>query len=163
MITEACYFVPGDLLIHDGEPSLCTEAVQSYLSAHSIYSMKLPSALHAMLSPCDNNFHSLFKLSYYRMISEKNYTFINLREKLLLAKLCYDSISSEVIAGLFRTCGLVGSGDKRLLVSRLMCEGLKLVGNRDDFHRNNLIAFLKWCLENNLPHLCPYEFDVSLL
>lgn len=163
MIHESQFLSPGDILIHDAEPALCTPTVEEYLRNHGIQAFVLPTALHQFLSPCDNNFHSIFKLAYYRLVSEGCYTSINIEEKLVLAKMCYDQISSDVISSLFVTCGLVGTEDKHGLVSRLMCEGLKLLGHRDSFHKNNLVSFLSWCLENGLNDLCRYEFDFSLL
>lgn len=164
MINEAQYMKTGDILLHDGEAALDTESVQQYLSLHGIYAFTIPSALHQFLSPCDNNFHSLLKLSYYRLISNGNYKEIGIAEKLELARQCYDGIGSDVIASLFEHCGLVGSLDKRSLVSKLMCEGLTLLGNRKDFHRRNLVAFLRWVKYNNLgPTLCQFDFDYSLL
>lgn len=164
MIDEAGYLKSGDLLLHDGEAALATESVQQYLSLRGVHSFTIPSALHQFLSPCDNNFHSLLKLSYYRLLSNGNYKEIDIKEKLELARQCYDGIESDVIESLFEHCGLVGSQDKRSLVSKLMCEGLTLLGNRREFHRRNLVAFLRWVKYNNLDSsLCRYDFDYSLL
>lgn len=86
MLHEAEYLNRGDVLIFDGEKALFTESVQNYLNTHGITPFVLPSTLHEFLSPCDNNFHSLLKSSYYRLISSENLTQLDLREKLLLVK-----------------------------------------------------------------------------
>jgi len=164
MIYEAEYFRNGDILIHDGEPALCTPTVDMYLRTNGIQPFTLPSALHQFLSPLDNNFHSTFKLSYYRLISDGNYSEIDAREKLSLAQQCYAGICSpEVVRNLFVTCGLIGDGEKREVVARLMNENLKALGGRNDFHKKNLLLFLKWCLKNDLgDELCPIDIDYTL-
>lgn len=164
MIHEAKYLSRGDILIHDGEKAFATPSVQLYLSSHDISPFILPSVLHQFLSPCDNNFHSLFKLAYYRLISNENYMELNVKEKLELARGCYDNVSAEVIQSLFENCGLIGNQDKSGVVSRLMCQGITVLGDRGHFHNRNLLAFLTWCENNELGStLCQRSFDFTLL
>jgi hypothetical protein len=66
MTNVAGYLRQGDFLLFDGEKSFNTPLVKSWLEAHGIHSFVLePSVLHQFINPCDNNYHSLFKLAYY--------------------------------------------------------------------------------------------------
>lgn len=164
MVEVAQYFKDGDLIIHDAEAALDTESVQLYLARFGIVTFVLPTTLHQFLSPLDNNFHSLLKLKYFRLVSDGNYATIDEKEKLELANLCYHDIGSDVIRSLFEKCGLVGTLDKRERVCQLMCESLRVLGNHSEFHKSNLLCFLKWCQENSLEYeLCSRPLDVSML
>jgi len=65
-------------------------------------------------------------------------TKLTMKDKMNIARECYDAVSEETIRSMFIRCGLVPSGeDKR----KLVC----------------LLKFLKWTNENNLLELCPVE------
>ena len=158
---EDGFLQSGDVLVHDGEAALSTPVVLQYLHQNRIYPFVLPSTLHQVLNPCDNSFHSLFKLRYYRLIADFNTGSIDVKEKLNLAKQCYDDISEEVVAGMFRKCGLIESNveTNRQVVARLMCEGIYL--DNFDKHRDCLLAFLKWCQANEFHELCPVKINFA--
>jgi hypothetical protein len=132
MIYEKQFLKDGDILVIDGESSLYTSVVQEYLSDHGIYSFVLPSALHQLMNPCDNSFHSIFKQRYYRLISNANDGNMNVREKFRLAKQCYHEISEQSISKMFIRCGLVPSDeDKQTIITSLMCEGVNNLNVHD--------------------------------
>lgn len=159
-MVERNFLQPGDILIYDAEAALSTPLVQEFLFRNRIYPFVLPCTLHALLNPCDNTFHSVFKMRYYRLISAFNGGSITSREKLHLAKQCYFSISEETVASMFLHNGLVDSfGEERRNVTRLMCEGLRCLDKGQ--HKVCLINFLKWCRVNALRELCPIKLDLS--
>lgn len=156
MINQKKMIKPGDLIIIDGESSLCTENVQKYLSDQSIYLFVLPSALHQFLNPCDNSFHSIFKQRYYRTISNMNTGSISVKEKFQIAEKCFHSISKETIIKMFDRCGLSGGKEKRDVVTGLMFEGIESLENHDQYHKKCLLNFLQWVKTNDLrKDLCP--------
>ena len=160
MIYEKKFLSAGDLLIIDGESSLFTQVVQEYLYEHKIYPFVLPSALHQLLNPCDNSFHSIFKQRYYRLISNMNRD-IDIRDKFHLAKQCYDEISETSVSNMFIRCGLIPSEvDNRTKVTSLMCEGIKSLDRHDQHHKKCLLSFLKWCQNNDLLYLCSVRISV---
>lgn len=155
MINDCGYLQRGDFLLFDGEKSFTTPLVQTFLEQHGIFSLVIqPSLLHQLLSPADNNFHSLLKLSYYRKISQRNSSTLSITEKLLLAKQCYDAIDAFAIRSMFTRCGLVKSPQgKRTIVYNLMFESIRALDKHKQLHKNALSAFLKWCKSNNLKFL----------
>ncbi len=156
MIYEKKFIQNGDVIIIDGESALCTDNIQQYLSDHSIYPFVLPSSLHQLLNPCDNSFHSLFKQSYYRMVSNMNRGSFQLEEKFNLAEQCFHSISKETVIKMFERCGLIGGKDKREVVTALMFEGIGSLENHNHHHKKCLLAFLQWVKNNDLrKELCP--------
>jgi len=163
MIYEARFIEAGDIMIIDAESALCTDFVQEYLFQHQIYPFVLPSTHHQLLNPCDNSFHSIFKHRYYRLISNLDKGSVSVKEKFNLAGQCFQSISEETVAGMFRRCGLVSTNQsKHSIVSSLMCEGITSLGKHNQHHKICLLAFLKWCKVNNLiSELCPNSIDIS--
>lgn len=155
MIYEARFFNTGDVLLSDGEKAFNTPLIQEYLKDHEITLFVIePSFLHQFMNPCDNHFHSLFKLSYYREIANKNHQHVSVEEKFRVAKKCWDKIDQDTILQMFRKCGLVNTGEsKRSIIMNLMYEGISCLGKHNDFHRNNLLSYLEWCKDNNLEHL----------
>jgi hypothetical protein len=161
MIHEKKFLRNGDVLIIDGESALCTDVVQEYLSQHQIYPFTLPSALHQLMNPCDNSFHSIFKQRYYRLISNSDEGNIGVKQKFLLAKQCFHEISEESISNMFLRCGLIPSDrNNHTIVTSLMCEGISNLDNHNQHHKKCLLAFLKWCKYNNLRHLCSIRINV---
>jgi hypothetical protein len=113
-----------------------------------------PSVLHQFLNPADNNFHSLLKLGYYKRISRGNYGKLSITEKFKMAKDSYDSVSASSIVSMFERCGLAPSlEDKSTTVYNLMFEGLRALGRNEEFHKNNLAAYLTWCDESQRSYL----------
>jgi len=165
MIEISREFHSGDVLIFDGESALSTPNVQRYLFDHDIHPFVLPSIHHQLLNPCDNSFHSLFKLRYYRLISNMNGEAIDPVEKLRLARQCYYDISDESVEAMFKRCGLIPSGEsKRSIVSRLMSESISTLNRNQKEHLRCLVAFLKWCRANELAEeLCPIPIDASTI
>jgi hypothetical protein len=155
MINECGYLQRGDFLLFDGEKSFTTPLVLAFLEQHGVFPLVIqPSLLHQLLSPADNNFHSVFKLAYYRKISQRNSSTLPVTEKLLLAKQCYDAIDSRAIRSMFTRCGLVKSVlDKRTIVYNLMFESIRALDKHKQLHKNSLTAFLKWCKSNNRKYL----------
>lgn len=151
MINDCGYLRRGDFLLFDGERSFSTPLVKAYLEQHGIFPLVIqPSLLHQLLSPADNNFHSLLKLSYYRKISQRSSSTLSITEKLFLAKQCYDVIDSFAIRSMFTRCGLVKSNqDKRTIVYNLMFESIRALDKHKQLHKNSLADFLKWCNSNN--------------
>jgi hypothetical protein len=85
MIDIAQFIQDGDMLIFDGEKSFTTDAVQNFLSSRGVMPFVFrPSCLHQFLNPCDNNFHSLFKMSYYRLISHENFRQISVQVQFII-------------------------------------------------------------------------------
>lgn len=155
MIEEVNFLKAGDYLLFDGEKALYTPTVQEYLSRKKIFPFVIePSRLHQFMNPCDNNFHSLFKMSYYRAISRQNVRFVSVAEKFRLARDCFDDIGENIVAQMFVKCGLFGDADKESTLIHLMFEGMGCLWKYDHFHRDNLIIYLEWCKKNNLHHLC---------
>lgn len=145
MIYESKFIERGDVLIIDAEGALCTDIIQESLFNHGISPFVLPSALHQLLNPCDNSFHSIFKSSYYRLISNLNNGNIDVREKFLLAMRCFHSVSLETVARMFQRCGLVSSDKtKHSIVSNLFCEGITSLEKNDQYHKKCLLDFLLW-------------------
>jgi hypothetical protein len=163
MLYESKFIEAGDVIIIDAESALSTDVVQDYLFQHRVYPFVLPSSHHQLLNPCDNSFHSIFKNRYFRLISNINYGNIEIKEKLNLARQCFHGISQEIVAGMFRKCGLVRSDQsKRAIVSRLMCEGISSLEKRNQHHKICLLAFLQWVKANNLVvDLCPFRFNLD--
>lgn len=154
MIIVAKFIKPGDLLLSDGEASFNTPIIQKILVDNNIKLLLIrPSVLHQLLNPCDNDFHSIFKLSYYRRISRMSKPQVSVSEKLKIAKDCYDNISETSVARLFIKCGLIGNQDKFEVLTKLMCEGIRCLGKYNGLHKDNLISFLTWCKENELEEL----------
>lgn len=155
MIDEAQFFQEGDILISDGERSFDTPLIQEYLKNRGIYLFVIePSVLHQFMNPCDNHFHSILKLSYYREISHGNYQHVSVDQKFRIAKNCWDKIDQETIVQMFKKCGLISTGeDKRSIVMKLMHEGLSCLGKHNNFHRQSLLSYLEWCKDNNLRYL----------
>jgi hypothetical protein len=90
-----------------------------------------------------------------RLISHSNYSVISVSEKFKLAKQCYESVGG--VQEMFRRCGLIDSSkSKREVLVNLMHESITCLDNNNQFHRNNIVCFLKWVKENdmNLQTLC---------
>lgn len=146
MVKIAQYLKEGDILLFDGEASFRTPGVKQLMVESGVLPLVIePSALHQLLSPADNSFHSLFKISYYRLLSNENRSAITEVEKLQLAYKCYHAIDSASIVSMFRRCGLLRTEEGlESVVLKLMSEGISAVG-KSSAHRNNLRMFLKWC------------------
>lgn len=155
MINEAQFFNQGDIILSDGEKCFDTPLVQQYLLQYNITHFVIePSVLHQLISPCDNNLHSILKLGYYRRLSKGNHQNFSVVQKLRLAKECWDEISNETVANLFHKCGLSSSApDKRSVVMNLILEGMSALGKNNQLHRKNLLSYLQWCDDNSLNHL----------
>lgn len=162
MIYQTKYIEQGDILVIDGEGALCTEIVREFLSRHDVHPFVLPSVVHQLLNPCDNTFHSLFKQSYYREISNMNDGNISLDEKFNIAMQCFHAITNETVQGMFARCGLIPSGkDKRALVSNLICEGITSLEKHNQYHKKCLLSFLEWVRANDLrSNLCPHSIEI---
>lgn len=163
MINQAKFIQSGDILIIDGEGALATPTIREYCEQRDIYLFVLPSIVHQLLNPCDNTFHSLFKRSYYRTISNLNDGAISLEKKFNMAMECYFNIGDEIVEGMFERCGLINSGkNKRALVTGLVCEGITSLEKHDQYHKKCLLSFLKWARANDFASfLCPYSFKFS--
>jgi hypothetical protein len=163
MIYDSKFIERGDVIIIDAEGALCTDGVQEYLVRHGVFPFVLPSALHQLLNPCDNSFHSIFKQRYYRLISNKIDGNIDVKKKLNLALKCYHQISADTVSAMFRRCGLVPTVEtKRSVVTGLMCEGITSLDKNNQHHKKCLLSYLKWCKANNLlQELCPFRINVS--
>lgn len=113
-----------------------------------------PSLLHQFINPCDNSFHSVFKLSYYRRIAHENHKAISISEKFQLAKRCFENISEDSVQNMFIKCGLLRS-DLAIeeILSDLMFEGFGYLGKNKKLHRCQLQAYLQWCEDNDLNFL----------
>lgn len=155
MIDEAQFLNPGDILISDGEKAFNTPLIQELMRDRNIVLFVIePSILHQFMNPCDNNLHSVLKLSYYREISNRDLQHLPIDQKFIIAKKCWDKISQESVYRMFRKCGLHNTGeDKRSVIMKLMHEGLSCLGKFNGFHRQNLMCFLEWCQTNRLFHL----------
>jgi hypothetical protein len=164
MVNTAGYLKRGDFLLFDGEKSFTTPAVKQFLEECGIFPFVLtPSMLHQFLNPADNNFHALLKLGYYRRLSRGNYSKLSIPEKFLMAKESYESIGSASIISMFKRCGLVETEeDKSSIVSNLMFEGMRALNRNQDFHKNNLGAYLEWCDQSNLSFLYD-SLDANIL
>jgi len=141
----------GDILIFDGEKTFVTELITEFFSKHGIFYFPIkPAVLHALLNPCDNAFHSRFKLSYNRKISRCNA--ITYEEKFRMARDCYNEISRDSVRSWFNTCGIWSdSKDFEAIVLNLVNEGIRSQkGGKRKFHQHNLQVFIQWCRENNL-------------
>lgn len=147
--------IVGDIILSDGEKCFDTPLVQQYLLQYNITHFVIePSVLHQLISPCDNNLHSILKLGYYRRLSKGNHQSFSVVQKLRLAKECWDEISNETVANLFHKCGLSSSApDKRSVVMNLILEGMSALGKNNQLHRKNLLSYLQWCDDNSLNHL----------
>jgi hypothetical protein len=156
MIYEVGWLQSGDILLFDGERAFSTEKVTNFLQANDIYPFVIrPSLLHQFINPANNNFHSVFKLKYYRCISARNTSSLSVDKKIRIARACYDSISDSAIVSMFKKCGLIESEiDKRTIVYNLMLEGLSAIDKHKQHHKQSLASYLKWCHENDLPHVC---------
>lgn len=155
MVKVSGFLRRGDLLLFDGERAFSTPLVKAYMLKKGITPMIFqPALLHQFLNPCDNDFHSVFKMKYYRLVSRGNYSKLSDYDKFWLAKSAYESISPASIRAMFERCGLVENGrDKSDVVYDLMFEGIRALGRNDSFHRNNLAEYLDWCKRNNLADL----------
>ncbi len=155
MVNISGYLSPGDYLLFDGEASFRTEAVLELMRKYSLHPLVIePSQLHQFLSPCDNHFHSIFKLSYYRAVSKETTSILSNEKKILLAFQCYQAIGHESIISMFQKCGLLPTTkDQRDVVLDLMSEGLKSIRS-SDMHQRNLVSYLKWCDDSDLLCLC---------
>jgi hypothetical protein len=150
-LVENGHLPERSLLLFDGEKSFVTPKVQQFLLNHAIFCDVIrPSCLHQLLSPCDNSFHSTFKLKYYSEISNMSVSSLLAATKLKIAKRCYDMVSSDSVISMFKKCGLLG-GDLNEIVTRLVYDGLCYTDRlRRDFYRMNLKIFLSWIKENRL-------------
>lgn len=155
MINSACFLCPGDYLLFDGERAFSTPSVKEYLKKYDITPLVLkPPVLHQFLNPCDNDFHSVFKMAYYRSLSRGTYATLTIPEKFEMAKSAFDSVSESAIISMFRRCGLLPSDlDKETIIYNLMFEGLRALGKNNEFHKDNLAAYINWCYENDFTYL----------
>lgn len=155
MINSAKYFRFGDLILCDGERAFHTAKVHDYLASYNIQLILIePPIYHQFINPCDNHFHSLFKTSYYRLISHENYREISLIEKLRLAQQCFEAIGEEDIRNMFIRCGLLESDlSSRDVLSALVFEGFGCENKSLDRHRRQLEAYLQWCEDCGFPFL----------
>lgn len=155
MVKIAGFLKDGDILLFDGEASFRTPGVRKMMTEFGIVPIVIePSSLHQLLSPADNSFHSLFKISYYRLLSNQNRSAISEVEKLKLAYTCYHAIESDSIISMFRRCGLLPTEeDLESVVLKLMSEGICAIG-KSRFHRKSLQMYLKWCGESNNISCC---------
>lgn len=146
MVYVAGYLKKGDILLFDGEASFRTPGVKQLMAECGIVPLVIePSCLHQLLSPCDNHFHSILKLSYYRLLSNENLSSISEEEKLKLAYQCYHAVDESSVVSMFRKCGLLPSeDDSATVVTKLMSEGIGSIG-KSAMHRRNLLKFLNWC------------------
>jgi hypothetical protein len=146
----------GDVLIFDGEKTFVTDLITEFFLKHGIFYFPIrPSVLHALLNPCDNAFHSRFKLSFNRKISRM--AVITYEEKFKLARDCYNEISKTSVRSWFKLCGIWSDTrgikmDFEAIVLNLLNEGMKYLkkSNNRGFHQRKLQVFLNWCLKNNL-------------
>lgn len=156
MINTVQFFKKGDYVLFDGEKSFQTSLVRNLLAENGINTLLIePTVLHQLINPCDNHFHSLFKLSYYRKISNGNFSNISIKEKLNLAKQSYEEINEEDVQNMFKRCGLAENElDSADVLSNLMFEGMGYTrGENKKVHSNQLQSFLQWCEDNDLNHL----------
>jgi hypothetical protein len=160
MICEAGFIKPGDVLLVDGEKALMTPYVQRYLEDFGIIPFVFPSAVHQLLNPCDNSFHSVMKMSYYRMVSNTN-SIIDLKMKFRMALTAYESIGSDIVTSMFGKCGLIPTAEDKLTIAKtLLCEGLTTLDANDQKHKKALLKYLIWCRENDRYYLCPIPLDL---
>jgi hypothetical protein len=132
-----------DLLLFDGEKCFSTEKMEFLLFRMRVMSLVIqPPVLHQLLSPCDNYFHGLFKLNYYRKISNLSSSLISIKTQLQIAAECYHSISRETVRNMFSKCGLLG-GNKKNIVLDLINDGIHYSKHKD-IQLQNLQIFFKW-------------------
>jgi hypothetical protein len=150
MVNIARFIKEGDVLLFDGEASFRTPGVRQLMTEFGVVPLVIePSSLHQLLSPADNSFHSLFKLSYFHLLSNENRSSITEEEKLQLAYKCYHAIDSDSIISMFRRCGLLRTEEGLdSVVLKLMSEGICAVG-KSRSHRENLRMYLKWCIRTD--------------
>lgn len=156
MVYVAGYLKRGDVLLFDGEASFRTPGVKQLMAECGIVPLVIePPCLHQLLSPADNHFHSILKLSYYRLLSNQNLSSISEEEKLKLVHECYNAIDDVSVTSMFRKCGLLLSADDDpgTVVCKLMSEGIGAIGKSPE-HRRNLLSFLTWCRETDNQSSC---------
>jgi len=146
----------GDVLMFDGEASFQTPVVKEMLKRCGIRGLVIkPPELHQLLSPCDNHFHALFKLAYYRLLANQSVSKLSNDTKLQLALECYRAIDNFSIISMFKKCGLLPTPgqEKRTTLMKLISEGICAV-KKSPSHRRNLVCYLKWCEKTGNISLC---------
>lgn len=160
-LAQIKFLKPGTMILFDGERSFMTKKIQEFCVAHHFYAFVIkPAILHQLLNPCDNSFHSLFKLSYNQEISNRSsIDKITTKEKLQIARKCYEDVPKDAVISMFKKCGLFG-GDYEAMIGNLVNEGLHyLRGDKKLSHQKQLRSYIKWCQFNKLEdsHLEKYH------
>jgi hypothetical protein len=63
--------VEGDVLLMDNEGSFKTPWVQDFMESRGITPLYFPPYLGSIMNPCDNSFHSTFKLAFQKLLVTK--------------------------------------------------------------------------------------------
>jgi hypothetical protein len=115
--------VAGDVLLMDNEGSFKTEWVRDLMESNGITPLYFPPWLGSIMNPCDNSFHSAFKLALQKLLVSR--TSVSAEEKIKLAHQAYLSINDSDIVNMFHHVGILGKNPRRAL-EVLFKEGCKL-------------------------------------
>jgi hypothetical protein len=133
--------VEGDVLLMDNEGSFKTPWVQDFMESRGITPLYFPPYLGSIMNPCDNSFHSTFKLAFQKLLVTKGT--VSTEEKIKLAYEAYQSISDESIVNMFHHVGILGKNPRRALET-LFKEGCVPPAKWKRAHAGCYAQYRKW-------------------
>lgn len=144
-----------NLLLFDGKSAFRTNPSLEILNDLGVTYLVFPAALHALLDPCDNNFHSAFKSYYYGEISRLSIANLTHIKKLELAALSYFQVTNESVVNMFLHCGIIGTESPEKVVQNLVNETNCVSLQKQEIFEKQLAIFLIWASENKYTDFIP--------
>lgn len=131
----------GDVLLTDNEKCWTGAEFQERLKENDITHLCFPPQLGHLMNPCDNSFHSSYKLKIQqRLIDHPQLT---REEKLRIIEASYYDCSETNIQALFKHCGIT-EGTPTKTMRRLVSEGVRPTVKFADLHAHQLDEYKKW-------------------
>lgn len=129
------------MLLTDNEKCWKGAEFSSLLKENSITHLRFPALLGHLMNPCDNSFHSSYKLKIQQKLV--NFPNVTRAEKLRIIESSYYDCGELNVQALFKHCGIT-DGNPVKSIRRLVTEGVHPAEKFADLHAHQLDEYKKW-------------------
>jgi len=129
------------VLLTDHEKCWTGAEFTNILKENDITHLCFPALLGHLMNPCDNSFHSSYKLKIQQKLI--NFPSVTREEKLRIIETSYYDCGESNIQALFKHCGITDTNPVRSM-RRLVTEGVHPAEKFTDLHAHQLDEYKKW-------------------
>jgi hypothetical protein len=129
------------VLLTDNEKCWAGTEFASLLAENDITHLYFPPLLGHLMNPCDNSFHSSYKLKIQQKLVD--FPTLTRKEKLHIIEDAYYSCDELSIQAIFKHCGIIDRNPVKTM-RQLVTEGVHPRSKFTDLHAHQLDEYKKW-------------------